>query len=242
MKSIIFYSIILALYSAKIATAASAVTVTGVTGNAEVRKGLEENWTLLRVGMILKEIDTILTGEGAEVTLELEDGRTFRLGENAVLDVGDLRMIMEKELFLFLMSRKIDKLTPVNKKTRLEIGNVSVVHGKKAESDSADQNSDAFTWILREENGAKALYYNELYPNAIIKMHKMISRYDSIPDCGSLYYYMGKSFDSMNKPGQAIDHYQQAIKTCTGSDSGSSSEVFWRSDAEEALKRLKRSE
>jgi hypothetical protein len=43
-------------------------------GKVMVRTGLEENWQDVRIGSILKDIDTILSTEKGQDTLEPEDG------------------------------------------------------------------------------------------------------------------------------------------------------------------------
>ena len=75
-------------------------------GEVKVRKGLNEDWDRAVIGMLLRDVDTILTLESAEVVLLLESGDTFTLGSNAVVDIGDLRKISERQLFLFLVSKK----------------------------------------------------------------------------------------------------------------------------------------
>ena len=76
-----------------------------------------------------EEIDTILALEG-RVELEIHDGLYFELGSNSMLDVGDLRTISKREMFLVLMSEKVNRLQPRSEKTQLKVGNVSVVHGE----------------------------------------------------------------------------------------------------------------
>jgi len=236
MKVHIFYSFMILLLAGQVRGNTTSATVISVKGNVEVRRGLAEEWSPLRLGMLIRDIDTILTGEASEVILELEDGRRFRMGSNAVLDVGDLRTILEKELFLYLMSEKIDRVAPLEKKTKIQLGNVSVVHGSRLTKDSLAVASDKQQWFQKEKNGARALFDNDLFTNAIIKMHKLSTQYDSIPDCGELYYYMGKSFEALEKKGQAMDHYQKAIEQCQPE---TKSDVAWLPEAREALHRLK---
>jgi len=226
------------ILSSSILQANTVVTITSVSGDVQFRKGLDENWETAKVGMILEDIDTILTGNEGTVSLILESGTVFKMGSDALLDIGDLRTIMEQELFLYLMSEKIDKLEPVQKKAKLKIGNVSVVHGASAKTDSVQDQNERILIVIKEKNGAVALYDNKFYPNAIIKMHKIVNTNSEANDCGELYYLMGKSFEAINKSGQAIDHYNLAleqIKLTNCSESASA----WQPDARDALERLK---
>ncbi len=213
---------------------AATVEISAMEGDVKIRKGLDEHWQTAVTGMLLEEIDTILTGKSGNATLILADGRKFRLGPEAVLDIGDLRKMKEKDLFLYLMSKKVDNLAPVKSKAKIKIGNVSVVHGSKTVLDSIEVTADTNDWYQREKNGAEAIYGNALYPNAVMKMHKILNKYDDLPDQGELYYLMAKSFESMEEQGQAIDHYEQAIEHAQENDVSDP----WIGQARDALKRL----
>lgn len=219
---------------------ANHVEITGIEGDVKVRKGLNEQWQAAKVGMLLEDIDTILTGTSGKTTLKLADGRIFRLGSHAALDIGDLRNLQKKDLFLYLMSKKVEKLPAVENKAKLKIGNVSVVHGSKTVIDSIAVSESADTWYKREKNGAVAIYTNAMYPNAIMKMHKLVNRYEQLPDCGELYYFMGKSFESIDDSGQAIDYYERAIEHTQNKKCSEASVEQWKNQAQEALNRLRK--
>ena len=198
------------------ATAEISVKIIHLKGSVKIRYGLEENWKPASVGILLKDIDTILTGENSEVVLKYENGNTFQLGSNAMLDIGDLRKIYEKELFLYLMSKKVDQIETNDEKTPLRIGNVSVVHGEsKSVTDSSKQTTVKPDWAEWEINGALSLFIQEYYPNTIVKLHKILEKYDSYIDCGKIFFYIARSLESLDMNGQAIDAYQIVIDTYT---------------------------
>ena len=74
------------------------VKIIEVKGSVMVRFGIEESWQKIQVGSILKNIDSILSGEDGSVILELENGIMFKLGSNSVLDIADIREIQQREL------------------------------------------------------------------------------------------------------------------------------------------------
>jgi hypothetical protein len=211
-----------------------------ISGDVKVRRGVEETWQPASIGMLLEDIDTILAGSDGEVILETLDGTTFKLSKNSVLDISDLRKITEKELFLYLMSKKVQRIEPREGKTKLRIGNVSVVHGEsktKPESAVSDELETGF-WI-QEKNGAKALYEQKFYPNSIIKYHKILDKYNTIEDRGEIHFYLGKSFEVLNQNGQAIDAYQEAIHRFQQRDYNNPNTAKWLSEAQQAIERLK---
>ncbi len=201
------------------ASAAPAVKIISFSGEVKVRRGVEETWHPAAAGMRLEEIDTILTGEASAVVLETSDGATFRLNSYAILDIADLRKITEREMFLYLMSQKVNQIPARQEKTRLRIGNVSAVHGepKAGSSHRAAEKDESQSWI-QETNGAKALYEQQYYPNAIVKLHKILAKYPNLEDCGEIHFYLGKAFEALNKPGQAGDAYKVVLERLCEND------------------------
>lgn len=201
------------------ASAAPAVKIISLSGEVKVRRGVEETWHLAAAGMRLEEIDTILTGEASAVVLETPDGATFRLSNYAILDIADLRKITEREMFLYLMSNKVNQIPARQEKTRLRIGNVSTVHGepKAGSSRRAAEKDESQSWI-QETNGAKALYDQHYYPNAVVKLHKILAKYSSIEGCGEIHFYLGKAFEALSKPGQAGDAYKIVLERLCDDD------------------------
>ena len=209
-KSICF----LFLFVSAVPSASSAqAKILQLSGEVKIRRGVEENWHPASAGMLLEEIDTILTLENAEVVLELGDGATFRLGSNAILDLVDLRKITERELFLYLTAQKIDKLGPTPEKPRLRIANISAVHGEsKADTLIASSSAASLRRWQQETNGARALHAQQYFSNAIIKLVKILARYPEVEDCGEVRFYVAKSFEALGQPGQALESYRVALQ------------------------------
>ena len=210
------------------------------SGEVKIRRGVEESWQPASVGILLEDIDTILTGANGIVVLQTSDGINFELRNNSILDISDLRKISEKELFLYLMSQKVKNIEPPEGKTKLRIGNVSVVHGEsKAESENTSGNDLQPEFLVQETNGARALYDQKFYPNTVIKLYKILNKYNSIQDKGEINLYLGKSFEALNHPGQAIDAYQSVINSYQGQNQIRADEQKWIDEAQQAIERLK---
>jgi len=203
----------------QVVSAAPAAKIISISGEVKIRRGVEEAWHPAAVGVMLEEIDTILTGEASTVVLENQDGTSFRLGSFAILDIADLRKITERELFLYLMSQKVNQIPNRQEKTRLRIGNVSVLHGepKAGQAPGQSNNEESQNW-RQETNGAKALYEQHYYPNAIMKLHKVLAKYPNAEDCGERHFYLGKAFEALNKSGQAIDAYKAVLEKLCEND------------------------
>ena len=211
MKKIIVLVLYVLSFS-QICLAGNGVKIKRLKGDVRIRRGLEENWSSANTGILLENIDTILTGEGSEVVMELQEGSIFTLGSRSILDIGDLRRITERELFLYLMSQKVSRIQFPDKKSKLHIENVSVVRAerKTISSEEEETKGDTGMWAL-ETNGALALHDHKYYTNAIVKFHKILDKYSTSEDCGRIHFSLGNSFEAIHETGRAIDAYQQVL-------------------------------
>jgi len=216
------------------------VKVKSLRGEVRVRRGLEEAWHPAGVGMILEDIDTILTGEVSEVVLVLVEGNLFTLGSNSIIDIGDLRKITERELFLYLMSQKLKRIEKREEKSKLRIENISVVRAeRKGHEIKDDQEKLRSDMWRREINGARALYAQRYYPNTVVKLYKVLEKYSSMDDCGEIHFYIGKSFEALSETGRAIDAYQQVLERTKESSCDSLMVKKYFEASAEAILRLK---
>jgi hypothetical protein len=217
------------------------IKIINTKGEAKVRFGLEEEWKKALPGINLKEIDTILTGEGGELILQFESGKRFLLGNNSILDIGDLREIQEKELFLFLMSKKVEKIEPRNGKTKLRIGNVSSVYGEdQSKSDTTNVNNSNNLFSKKEINGAIALFAQQYYTNTLYKLHNLLDKYKSKINMGKINFYIANAFEALDKKGQAMDSFQKVIDNFEAIESLSEENTYYLTESKNALIKLKK--
>jgi len=239
MKNI-FYILVCSIFFTQFVNAEISVKVIDTKGDTKVRFGLEEKWNKASAGMDLNEIDTILTGENGEIIIQFESGKKFILGSNSILDIGDLREIQEKELFLYLMSKKVEKFEPRSEKTKLRIGNISSVYGEdKSKSDSTDTINAEDSISGKEVNGAVALFVQKYYTNTLYKLHNLLDKYKSRINLGKVNYYIAKAFEAMDKKGQALDAYQKVIDNYEDQATLSNEDKIYLSESKNAISKLK---
>ncbi|MCK5146064.1 tetratricopeptide repeat protein [bacterium] len=201
------------LLNAVISIRAQSVNVYSVQGDVKVRRGMSELWNPVRAGSSLGVFDTILSGEGASVVLELEDGTTFKMDHMTILDIADLRRITERELFVYLMSEKVRNL-PAGSGSKLQITRVTVVRADDKSQSKTPEIRDSFDKEMFEINGAIALLDQNFITNAAMKLHRIIKHYDSSERIYKSYYYLGQAHEAINQPGRAIEAYRHSIKMC----------------------------
>ena len=218
------------------ATLSAQVSIVKLSGEVKIRQGLQEEWKGAGVGILLEDIDTILTGERGEVVLALRDGSQFTLGANALLDIGDLRTIGEKELFLYLTKQKVNRLEKRDGTQRIKLSPVSVVHG--LDNDEEQQSSTENSMRVGEpaKNGIRALYHQGYYPNTIFKLDRLMKDGWAFNDCGEFQFYLGKSFQEMNRNGQAIEAFRSVIDLGENASCGSSQWVKVSQQAVESIR------
>jgi hypothetical protein len=183
-----------------------------ISGDVKFRRGVEENWNVASKDILLEDIDSIWTGEDGKVTLRLSDNRQFSMSQNAMLDITDLRIIPEDDLFLILMKEKIKKIDNSKGKIPLEIGTVSVVHGASKDSSGLYIETDTLDQQKAVKNGIRALFLQEFYANTIVKVQQFYHYFSLGNECGELHFYVGRSFEMLNQFGQAMEAYEISIE------------------------------
>lgn len=221
-----------------LAQAAMSVKIVQLRGEVKVRRGVEEKWQAAANGMLLEEIDTIMTLEGGEVELELGNRVAFRLGSNAILDIADLREITERELFLILMSQKVGKLSPRPEKIPLRIGEVSAVRGTFFQSADSTPPNAATAWWRMEANAAQALQAQNFLPNAALKLHRLKGKFPQRQDCGEVSFALARAFEALRQPGRARDEYQATLDECKKQSCEDAAAQNRRAETHAALQRL----
>lgn len=139
------------------------------------------------------------------------------------------------------MSKKVEKIEPRKEKTKLRIGDVSVVYGEsKATSDSSQSDSISISLSKKEVNGALALFVQHYYTNTLYKLHDLLDKYKTQINLGKVYFYIAKAFEALDKKGQAMDEYQNVIDYFETTDSLNHDDQKYLIESKDAIKILKK--
>jgi len=186
------------------------VEIQSMHGEVRVRQGLSEDWSPARTGMTLRAIDSILSGETGGAVLRLENGASFRLGSWMVLDIGDLRRISERDLFLYLMSEKVKQLPDAESRS-LKIARVSVVRAEDQSQEESQTVSEAMNREPLEFNGARALFDQAFVTNAVMKVHRLLEHYPQSDNQFRSHYLLGQCHEALHQSGRALEAYCAAL-------------------------------
>ncbi len=221
---------------------AQEVRIQKMSGDVKVRYGMDEGWNSAASGMVLRDIDTILTGEDGEVVLSIHDGLTFKLGRNTMIDIADLRLVTERELFLFLMRKKMKKIGDRGKRVRLHsTPNTSVIHGTDMVGNKMQKKTVTVSEDLPEplKNGIRALYDHSYFPNTVMKLYGVLEKSENADVCGEMHYLLGSSLEKLGKDGQAADAYENVLSSAEGNSCDGNN---WLDEAKEGLARVSEKE
>jgi len=147
------------------------VVVKSVKGDAYIREGISENWIKLNSGDNLNLEDTIVSGKGSEVVLELNNNKRFVISEEVYLDVADIRNIPESIILMMMTKEEIEKI-PRRKNNELINANVSVIHGKMLPDFSTERENEK-TLLRYKINGIISLIDNGFKSSAIVKFREL---------------------------------------------------------------------
>ena len=70
-----------------------------------------------------------------------------------------------------------------------------------------------------------------------MSLYKIINRYPDKKGLAEIYFFLGKSFENLDEPGQAIDSYQMAIDLANTNEKNK--EFYWLEDTYCAINNLK---
>ena len=185
------------------------IRVKNIKGEVYVRHDISEEWLGLKNGDLLDQEDTIVTGKGAEVVLDLPDRKVFKVDQEVYLDISDIRDIPEN-IILMMMTREELNNIPRKKGEKLIKENVSVIHGNILPNIS-EKNVGEETLLRYKINGIKVLIKNGYESSAIVKYREMENTIQSNPDNISVSMQVAKYLTDKKFYGNAKRIYRNIV-------------------------------
>jgi len=223
------------MLSLPIMSFAQQVYVTEVHGVVKVRRDVKEEWIPAYKNMFLKRTDTILSERDSWAKLVIDGKTYFVLPQEAMLEVSDLKEISKEKLFLLLMAQKVAGLRSGEKDTRTYP--LAIPRGRLGRKGKFYQPDPVATkCLLRRFNGAKALYDNELFTNAVLAFRRVLSDKENSasPWGDDSLFYLAKSFEKLAWYGRALEVYSDLLSLYPEND--------FKHEIQQSIKRLKKRE
>jgi hypothetical protein len=181
------------------------ITVKRVKGNAEVRRGVSEEWVKVKAGVALSPQNTIKTGRKSSLTI-LAEGRKLIIPELTVMDLGDLREMSQEELLLKLAMADVRVAPPRDESGETVIPNTTIVHGKNmAVPEIKPNNQKDFRDM--EVRGTKLLYNYGFYPTCILRAKETMLYYPELKSRFEFRCMIANALEKMRLRGEALGEY-----------------------------------
>ncbi|MCZ6777142.1 MAG: hypothetical protein O7D34_11915 [Ignavibacteria bacterium] len=198
-----------------LASGASAndIIVRKVQGEVSVRRGVEEVWTEVAVGDVLRPNDSMRTGRksGAVLVAPVLDSeasvmKTITLPSKVIIDMSDLRMLSQEELMLKLTMEKVRASSYEWKKNEMNIPNTTVVHGADRSSQSSLNEGELEVGVF-QLNGTRVLYDNGFYSTCALKAIQVLRRFPQLSDRFEHRLMVAEALEKSSLRSEAINEY-----------------------------------
>ena len=178
-----------------------------VKGSVEVRQGVSEEWSEVKVGDILSPDNTIMTGKKSSLTIVQGDGEQVIIPELTILDVGDLRTMSQEELLLKLAMADVRAIPAQESGREIAAPNTTVIHGRNpsASEDRAVETQKAFREM--EVKGTKVLYNYGFYSTCILRAKEMLRFYPELKSRFEFRTMIANALERNNLRGEALNEY-----------------------------------
>ncbi|MBI5475956.1 MAG: hypothetical protein HY964_04390 [Ignavibacteriales bacterium] len=215
MKNIIIFFVFIFLINQSVF--AADYKIIGVKGTVSVRHGINENWSSVSAGDVLKPEDSIELGKQSSATLMIGPSTQIILPEMVMVDMSDFRYISKEELLMKLALENIRSIPARDNNKDMNIPRVTTIHGEeKNHSGSMAQN---FLQAGEKQlNGGKVLFNNGFYATCALKTKQIFRLYPSLIENMDARILLAESFEKMNLNKEALEEYAFIISKSPTAD------------------------
>ena len=203
MKKIIVLLIVFLLT----AVAASAdIKVTAIKGIAQVRHGVNEQWTSVSVGDILKPEDSMRSGKKSSITIMIDGKNRLIIPESAIIDISDLRRLTQEEFLLMLTMERVRSVPPQNHHDDFIFPHTTTLHGEHREMTATPLSSNPEMGLM-QLSGARVLYKHGFYATCILKTKQVFRLNPSLQKNVDIRFIIANAFEKMKLVRDALSEY-----------------------------------
>ena len=192
---------------------ANDIIVRKVQGEVSVRRGVEEVWTEVAVGDVLRPNDTMRTGRKSAAVLvapvldsEAPVMKTIMLPSQVIIDMSDLRMLSQEELMLKLTMEKVRASSYEWKKNEMKIPNTTVVHGADR-SPRPPLSEEELEVGVFQLNGTRVLYDNGFYSTCALKAMQVLRQFPQLSDRFEHRLMVAEALEKSSLRSEALNEY-----------------------------------
>lgn len=203
MKARIITTLLFLIFTLKLFS--GEIKIIAVNGTVLKRHGIEENWTRVAVGDILKPEDSIESGLKSSAVILIDGSKKVTIPENIIIDVSDFRILSQEDVLLSLAMETI-RSVPVRENTNNpEIPKVTTVHGLNKEELSREPKIPVEVGY-KQLNGTKVLYENGYLGTCILRTKDLTKMF---PSLSAAIEAKLRSADALEKLGLKLEAFEE---------------------------------
>jgi hypothetical protein len=206
----------LSLLVALLGIAASArcdIKVTAVKGNVYVRHNVQENWTRVAAGDILKPEDSMKLDRKASATILIDDAKKLVVPELVIVDLSDFRQLSQEDLLLRLAMEHVRSISPEPGGEEFQIPQTTTMHGENKDGRAVTAPSTAATATL-QLNGTKVLYTKGYYATCALKTKEIFRLHPELRSDGGARIMVAGALENMKLYEEALNEYLAIPQSC----------------------------
>jgi len=183
--------------------------VKAVRGVVEVRRGVSEEWKMVKVGDLLRPEDSMRTGKSSSATIEC-DAKRLAIPALTMLDLSDVRQMSQEDFLLSLAMENILSVPP-RESDEITIPSAAVLHGSNKAKEDADPFSQASVGRMQLQ-GAKVLFDNTYYATSVLKTKATLRNNPDLRANYSARILVAQAFEKLKLNNEAITEYSLLAK------------------------------
>ncbi|HTK81108.1 MAG TPA: hypothetical protein VL633_02355 [Bacteroidota bacterium] len=187
-------------------TAFADIKVTAAKGGVYVRHNVQEDWTPVAVGDVLKPEDSMKLDKKASATILIDGKDKLVVPEFVIVDLSDFRALSQEDLLLRLAMERVRSLPAEPSKDELQIPRTTTVHGENKGQVSAPPVSTTETGTL-QLNGTKVLFDKGFFGTCALKTKEVFRLHPELLSNVDARIMVAGALEHMKLNGEALGEY-----------------------------------
>lgn len=185
--------------------------IIGTKGEVYARHGMNEGWTAIVTGDLLRADDSIELNDESSATILYDGSAKITLPENTIIDLSDLRVLSQGDLLMKLAMENVRAIPDRDVIRELNIQKVTSVHGEKKGEPARAFRPDSASGEKRL-NGCRVLYRNGYYATCALRAKQVFRLHPHLAEDIDARIMVASSFEKMKLDKEAVEEYGAALQ------------------------------
>lgn len=182
------------------------IRVVALKGRVYVRHNVQEEWTAVARGDVLKPDDSMKSGEKSSASLLVDGKTTVVLPEQAIIDLSDLRTLTKEDLLLKLAMERIRRIPAKGSDEEISIPRTTTIHGRDEDEHKSVPETDPAVGSM-QMRGAEILFGNGFYETGVLKAKGLFRIHPELSKRIDDRMMVAKALETLKLKGEAMEEY-----------------------------------